>query len=54
MLDLMDKEIKLPDIRVIPTELFLDYIGKDMKYYEQKMNQEAKVKKLKGENYEPN
>ncbi|WP_159648257.1 hypothetical protein [Erysipelothrix aquatica] len=39
--------IRLADERLIPTELFLREINRTMKYYENKMNQEAILNKYK-------
>ncbi len=42
--------IKLADNYLIPTEIFLKHIGRDMKYYEQKMKQESILNKYRKEN----
>lgn len=44
-----DQDIKLADYKNIPTELFLEFLEKDIKYYERKMNQELKLIKVRKE-----
>lgn len=43
------KGIKLANPMLIPTELFLEHIGKDMEYYEHKMIKEAEIERIKKE-----
>lgn len=47
LLDLRAQGIKLPNERRIPTELILKALNKDLKYYEVKMMQEVKLRKIK-------
>ncbi|QIK56630.1 hypothetical protein G7059_01600 [Erysipelothrix sp. HDW6A] len=50
--ELEQKGIKLANPMLIPTELFLEHIGKDMNYFETKMKQEAKIAKYRKEREE--
>lgn len=47
---LKNRGVQIPNRMRIPTDIVLEHIGKDMKYFEQKMKQEALLKKYRKEN----
>lgn len=44
-----DKGIIFEDVHRIPTDLFLEYIGKPYSYFETKARQQSRLQKMKGE-----